>query len=378
MMRPETLAVHAGARRDATTGAVTPPLQLSTTFERAADGTFPHGFTYIRDANPNRVALEEALAALEGGTTGIAFASGMAAIAALFHTLRPGDHVLAPLDAYFGTGKLLREQFAPWGLEISFVDMTSLDAVRAALRPATRLVWLETPSNPLIAICDLAAIAALAHEAGALVGVDNTWATPLLQQPLLLGADVVMHATTKYIGGHSDSMGGILVTREAGPLATQLRAIQTSHGAVPSPFDCWLGLRGLRSLPARMRMHSETALVLARFLVQYPGVERVHYPGLADDPGHAIARKQMSAFGGMLSFVVQGGRSAAFAVAGRLTLFTRATSLGGPESLIEHRASVEGAATRAPEGLLRVSVGLEHPQDLILDLDQALGQARSR
>jgi len=378
VIRPETLAVHAGIRRDPATGAVAPALQLSTTFERDLDGSFPRGFNYIRDINPNRVALEEALAAMEGGAVGVAFSSGMAAIAALFQTLRPGDHVLAPLDAYFGTGKLLREQFTPWGLTASFVDMTDLEAVRAAFRPRTRLVWLETPSNPLIAITDIAAVARLAHEAGALVGVDNTWATMLLQQPFNLGADVVMHATTKYIGGHSDSMGGIVLTREAGTLAEQLRSIQSSLGAVPSPFDCWLALRGLRSLPARMRMHAESALAVARFLAQHPGVERVHYPGLPEDPGHAVARRQMSGFGGMLSFVVPGGRSAAFGLTGRLALFTRATSLGGPESLIEHRASVEGPGTRAPEGLLRVSVGLEHPQDLIEDLGQGLDPAKSR
>lgn len=372
-MHPETLAVHLGSKPDSVTGAITLPLHLSTTFERAPDGSFPNGFSYIRDANPNRRALEQSLATLEGGTTGIAFSSGMAAISALFLSLRPGDHLLAPLDAYYGTAKLLREQFLPWGLEVGFADMTDPAAVQAALRPNTRLVWLETPSNPLIAVTDIAAIAALAHEAGALVACDNTWATPLLQRPLDFGADVVMHATTKYIGGHSDSMGGLLVVKSAGALADRLRAIQGSHGAVPSPFDCWLALRGLRSMPARMRMHTANALVLARFLESQPSVERVHYPGLPSDPGHAVALRQMPAFGGMLSFVVRGGRTRAFEVANRLTLFTRATSLGGPESLIEHRASVEGAATRAPEGLLRVSVGLEHPDDLCEDLAQAIG-----
>jgi cystathionine gamma-synthase len=296
----------------------------------------------------------------------------MAAISALFLSLRPGDHLLAPLDAYYGTTKLLRDQFVPWGLEVSFADMTDPGAVRAGLRATTKLVWLETPSNPLIAVTDIAAVAIIAHEAGALVACDNTWATPLLQRPLALGADVVMHATTKYIAGHSDSMGGLLVVREAGSLADRLRAIQGSHGAVPAPFDCWLALRGLRSMPARMRMHTANALTLARFLERHPNVDRIHYPGLPGDPGHAIAQRQMPAFGGMLSFVVPGGRAGAFEVANRLTLFTRATSLGGPESLIEHRASVEGAATRAPEGLLRVSVGLEHPDDLCADLAQAL------
>ncbi|MEO8634363.1 MAG: PLP-dependent transferase [Gemmatimonadales bacterium] len=371
-MHPETLAVHAGSSPDPVTGAVAVPLHLSTTFERSPDGSFPHGFSYIRDANPNRRALEQALAALEGGTTGIAFSSGMAAISALFLSLRPGDHLLAPLDAYYGTAKLLREQFGPWGLEISFADMTDLGAVRAAMRANTKLVWMETPSNPLIAVTDIAAVAALAHDAGALAACDNTWATPLLQQPLALGADVVMHATTKYIGGHTDSMGGLLVVKASGSLADRLRAIQGSHGAVPGPFDCWLALRGLRSLPARMRVHAANAAAVARFLESHAGVERVHYPGLPSDPGHDIARRQMPAFGGMLSCVVPGGRARAFDVANRLTLFTRATSLGGPESLVEHRASVEGTASRAPEGLLRISVGLEHPDDLCADLAGAL------
>lgn len=371
-MHPDTLAVHVGSTPDPRTGAVAPPLHLSTTFERSADGSYPLGFTYVRDSNPNRRALEQALATLEGGTTGIAFSSGMAAISALFLSLRPGDHLLAPLDAYYGTAKLLREQFAPWGLEVSYADMTDPAAVGAALRANTKLVWVETPSNPLIAVTDIAAVASIAHAAGALVACDNTWATPLLQRPLALGADVVMHATTKYIGGHSDSMGGLLVLREGGALADRLRAIQGSHGAVPAPFDCWLALRGLRTMPARMRMHTANALTLARFLERHPNVERVHYPGLPADPGHAVALRQMPAFGGMLSFVVPGGRARAFEVANRLRLFTRATSLGGPESLIEHRASVEGSASRAPEGLLRVSVGLEHPDDLCADLQQAL------
>ena len=372
-MHPDTLAVHLGSAPDPVTGAVASPLYLSTTFERSADGSYPQGFSYIRESNPNRRALEQAMATLEGGAAGIAFSSGMAAISALFLSLRPGDHLLAPLDAYYGTSKLLREQFVPWGLQVSFVDMTDLAAVRAALRDNTRMVWLETPSNPLIAVCDIAAVATLAHAAGAVVACDNTWATPLLQRPLAHGADVVMHATTKYIGGHSDSMGGLLVVKEAGDTATRLRAIQGSHGAVPAPFDCWLALRGLRSMPARMRMHTANALILARFLESHQRVERVHYPGLLRDPGHEIALRQMPAFGGMLSFVVRGGRAGAFEVANRLKLFTRATSLGGPESLIEHRASVEGPTSRAPEGLLRVSVGLEHSDDLTADLLSALG-----
>jgi cystathionine gamma-synthase len=372
-MRFETLAVHAAAEPDPRTGAVTAAIQMSTTFERAADGTFPSGFAYIRDANPNRRALEAAVAALEGGALAVAFASGMAAAMAVFQTLAPGDHAVAPLDAYFGTSKLLREHFVPWGLEVTFADLTDLAAVRAALRPKTRLIWTETPSNPTIAVTDLGAIAAIAKAAGALLACDNTWATPFLQKPFTLGADLVMHSTTKYLSGHSDVMGGVVVAREAGPVAERLRSMQVNGGAVPSPFDSWLVLRGIRTLPWRMRAHCSNAGAVAAFLSEHPRVERVHYPGLPRDPGYGVASRQMSAAGGMLSFVVPGGRARAFEVAARLQLFTRATSLGGPESLLEHRASVEGAGSRAPEGLLRLSIGLEHPDDLIADLRQALG-----
>jgi cystathionine gamma-synthase len=369
--RFETLAVHAGGAPDPATRAVRPAIHLSTTFERAPDGSFPGGYAYVREANPNRQALEAALAALEGGAAAIAFASGMAATAAVFQSLAPADHVIAPLDAYYGTGKLLREQFARWGLTTSFVDMTDLAAVRAAVRPSTRVVWAETPSNPTIAVTDLAAVAALARVAGALAVCDNTWATPFLQRPLDLGFDVAMHSTTKYLSGHSDVMGGALIVRDAA-LADRFRAAQTSAGAVPAPFDCWLTLRGLRTLPWRLRAHCANAAAVAAFLAGHPRVERVHYPGLESDPGYAVARRQMSAPGGMLSFVVRGSRADAFAVAARLRVFTRATSLGGPESLVEHRASIEGPGTRAPEGLLRLSIGLEHPDDLVADLRQAL------
>ncbi len=371
-MRFETLAVHAAAEADRLTGAVSSPIHLSTTFERAEDGSFPSGFAYIRNDNPNRRALESALAALEGGASAVAFASGMAATQAVFQALAPGDHVIIPADAYFGTSKLLHDHFVPWGLKVSVVDMRDLAAVRAALTPTTRLIWVETPSNPTISITDLRGVSSIAKEASVLMACDNTWATPFLQRPLSLGADLVVHSTTKYLSGHSDAMGGVVVIGQAGPLADKLRSIQASGGAVPSPFDCWLVLRGVRTLPWRMRAHCENALAVATFLAGRSSVERVHYPGLSGDPGHAIASGQMQAGGGMLSFVVPGGRAGAFSVANRLHVFTRATSLGGPESLIEHRTSVEGEKSRAPEGLLRVSVGLEHPDDLIADLDQAL------
>jgi len=369
----ETLAVHAGHEPDPATGAVSPPIHLSTTFARDASGALPQGYLYARSDTPNRHALEAALAPLEGGAVALAFASGMAAASAVFQALAAGDHVIAPADAYYGTAKVLREVFARWGLATSFVDMTDPAAVEAALTPRTRLIWIETPSNPTLAVTDIAGIAALAHRAGAMCACDNTWATPLLQRPLELGADLVMHATTKYLAGHSDVTGGALVLRETGELAERLRVIQTVAGAVPSPFDCWLVHRGIRTLPWRMRGHCDNAERVARFLAGHPRVEAVHYPGLPGDRGHEVARRQMTRFGGMVSFQVGGGAEAALAVVSRVRLFTRATSLGGPESLIEHRASVEGPESRTPPGLLRLSIGLEHPDDLVEDLGQALG-----
>ena len=372
-MHFDTLAVHAAAEVDPTTGAVAPAIHPSTTFERAADGSFPSGFNYVRSGNPNRASLESALAALEGGGEAVTFASGTAATNAVLQALAPGDHVIAPLDAYYGTPKLLREHFARWGLEFTFVDMTRPAAVRAALQPNTRLLWAESPSNPLITISDLSSLATLATAAGLVSVCDNTWATPFLQRPLELGFRLAMHSTTKYLGGHGDVMGGAVIGASGDPFIARLRAVQVDAGAVPSPLDCWLVLRGIRSLPCRMRAHCAGAAALAARLARHPRVERVHYPGLSEDPGHALASRQMRLYGGMLSVVVPGGRAAAYEVAGRLQIFTRATSLGGPESLVEHRASIEGPATRAPEGLLRLSVGLEHPDDLIADFERALG-----
>jgi cystathionine gamma-synthase len=372
-MRLETLAVHAGLRVDPTTGAVAPAIHPTTTFEHEADSTAPRGYIYSRTENPNRQALEECLAALEDGAGAVAFASASAATAAVFQALGPGDHVVAPLDAYFGTGKLLRDTFAPWGLAVDFADMTDLGAVKALLRPTTRIVWVETPSNPLWRVTDIAAVAALAHGVGARCVCDNTTATSVLQRPFAHGADLVVYATTKYLGGHGDVMGGAVVTRVRDPFFDRIRAIQGSGGAVPSPFDCWLVRRGIRTLPWRMRAHSDSALKVATALAGHPGVAAVHYPGLPSHPQHAIARRQMTGFGGMLSIQVRGGRQAAFGVAGQVRVFTCATSFGGTESLLEHRASVEGAATRSPDDLLRLSIGLEHPDDLVEDLLQALG-----
>ena len=372
MTRIETLAVHAGHSPDPATGAVSTPIHLSTTFAREPDGTLPHGFLYARSDNPTRHALELALAALEGGTAALAFASGMAATAAVFQSLSPGDHVIAPLDAYYGTAKLLRDVMAGWGLASTLVDMADPDAVAAAVTPRTRLVWIETPSNPTLAVTDIARVAAIGHAAGARCVCDNTWATPVLQRPLELGADLVMHSTTKYLGGHSDLTGGALVAPAEGDWTARLRTLQTLGGAVPSAFDCWLLMRGIRSLPWRMRGHCENAAAVAAFLASHAAVEAVHYPGLDSDAGHAVAAGQMRGFGGMVSVQVQGGAPAALAVVRQVRLFTRATSLGGTESLIEHRASVEGPGTRTPPGLLRLSIGLEHAADLIEDLDQAL------
>lgn len=370
--RIETLAVHAGHSVDPATGAVAMPIQLSTTFERAADGSFPSGYTYSRTDNPNRKALEQAMATLEGGAAGAAFASGLAATMSVFHALSPADHVIVSSDVYHGTTKMLHHLYERWGLAMSFINFDEPDALAQALRTKTRLVWMETPSNPLLKIIDIAAVAQLTQQAGALLLCDNSWA-PIVQRPLDLGCDLVMHSTTKYIGGHCDVTGGVLVAKTDDEFFAAIRTVQTEGGAVPSPFDCWLTLRGVRTLPCRMRAHSENALAIARFLSTHAKIDRVYYPGLDTHPAHEIAAKQMSAFSGMLSFEVHGGLDDAMAVAGRTKLFTRATSLGGTESLIEHRASIEGPATRTPQNLLRVSVGLEHADDLIADLEQALG-----
>ncbi len=370
-MRIETLAVHAGHTIDPATGAVSSPIHLSTTFERDAEGTYSRGFMYTRNNNPNREALEQGISALEGGAAAAAFASGTGASMAIFQAFAPGDHVLAHVDAYYGTSRLLREVFQRWGLDISFVDMSDLKAVEKALRAKTKLAWMETPSNPLLKIVDLAAVAKIAHGTGAICVCDNTWA-PILQRPFDRGADLILHSTTKYFGGHCDVLGGIVVAKVESDFFQRVRSIQYEGGAVPSPFDCWLILRGMRTLPWRMRAHSENAMKVADFLSGHAKVARVHYPGLKSHPGHKIAAKQMSLFGGMLSFEVKDGLDAAMAVAAKAKIFTRATSLGGVESLIEHRASIEGPGTTSPEGLLRLSIGLENADDLIEDLDQAL------
>ena len=373
--RFETLAVHAGHDVDPTTGAVVDPIHLSTTFERAADGSYPHGFVYSRNHNPNRNGLEAALAALEGGVAAAAFGSGLAAVNAILQGLRPGDHVVAPLDLYHGTANVLKHLFAKWQVRATFVDMTKLDTVAGALQATTRIVWIETPSNPLLQCVDIAAVAEIAHRAGARAVADNTFASPALQRPLELGCDLVMHATTKYLGGRSDVLGGAAIARVDDEAFAQVRMAQLYGGAVPSPFDCWLIMRSLPTLPYRMRAHCANAMKVATFLAGHPSVSRVHYPGLPDNAFHALAKRQMADFGGMLSFEARAGKDAAMTVAACVELFTRATSLGGVESLIEHRASIEGPESRTPQGLLRLSVGLEHADDLIDDLAQALDRS---
>ncbi len=374
-MKIETRAVHAGRHCDPATGAVSQPIYLSTTFERGADGEYPRGFSYSRENNPNRKALEQCLADLEGGAEALMFGSGLAVATAIVQALQPDDHILAPDDVYWGLRKVIGDVFGRWPLSVDYIDMSNLETVRAAIRPNTRLIWTETPSNPLMKITDLAGIVKLAREAGPhlMTICDATFATPVLQRPLELGIDMVAHSTTKYLTGHSDVVGGVLVRKHENYLFERARVGQKYGGAVPSPFDCWLTLRGIDTLPYRVRAHSENASKVAHFLKGHRAVEKVHYPGLADHPGHDIAMRQMASGGGMLSFEVRGGREAAMGAAARCRLFIRATSLGGTHSLIEHRASVEGPSSKTPQGLLRLSVGLEHPDDLIGDLEQALG-----
>lgn len=373
MKHIETVAVHAGRAVEPGTGAVTPSITMSTTFERGRSGNYSHEFVYTRSENPNRQRLESALAMLEGGAAAMAYASGMAATAALFQTLRTGDHVIIPTDLYHGSRDLVNQIMQRWGLAADAVDMRYVDNVQRAIRPNTRLIWIESPTNPSLNIADIAAIAAIARQNDILTAVDNTWATPILQQPLALGVDVVMHSTTKYFGGHSDVLGGALIVAEDGELAASLRTMQLLVGGVPAPFDCWLLLRSLPTLPLRVRAQTATAARLAYFLDAHPKVQRVHYPGLPTHINNDVAARQMQGgFGAMLSFEVIGSAETAMQVAANVQLVTRATSLGGVESLIEHRASIEGPHSPTPDTLLRLSVGLEHIDDLMADLEMAL------
>jgi len=367
----DTIAVHAARPADPGTGAVTPAITLSTTFVRDADGSYPHGFNYTRDDNPNRAALEHGLARLEGADTAIMFASGSAATLAVFQTAAARGDIVATDAAYHGTLRQLRELVPQLGARVRFVDTTSLDAVRDALAEPAALLFVETPSNPLLDISDIAALAELTSARGTVLACDNTFATPVLQSPLDLGADLVIHSGTKYLGGHSDLLSGAVAGRTS-EWMEQIRVLRGATGAAPSPFDCWLLQRSLPTLPLRVRAQSATALQIANRLSGHPALETVLYPGLPGHRGHAIARAQMRGFGGMLSIQVRGDAAAAMGVAARVELFTRATSLGGVESLIEHRASIEGPATKTPQNLLRLSVGLEDAAELIGDLEAAL------
>jgi cystathionine gamma-synthase len=373
-----TRAIHAGQEPDPTTGAVITPLHLSSTFAQdGVGGLRAGGYEYARSANPTRTALQECLAALEGARHAHAFGSGMGATDTLLRVLlRPGDHLVLPHDAYGGTFRLVDKVLAPWGVEYTSADLSDLDALRAALRPSTRVVWCETPTNPLLGIADIAGVASVAAEAGARLVVDNTFASPYLQQPLALGADVVLHSTTKYLGGHSDVVGGALVTSDD-ELAERLTFTQNAVGSVPGPFDNWLTLRGVKTLAVRMERHSDNAERVAEMLTHHTAVARVLYPGLPEHPGHEVAAKQMRRFGGMVSFLLAGGREAALRVCAATELFTLAESLGGVESLIEHpgqmtHMSVAGSALEVPDALVRLSVGIEDADDLVEDLRAAL------
>jgi cystathionine gamma-synthase len=375
-----TKAIHAGQEPDPTTGAVIPPIHPSSTYAQDGVGGTRSGYEYSRSANPTRTALQECLAALEGGRHAVAFGSGMGATDVLLRVLlTPGDHIVIPHDAYGGTFRLVDKVLGPWGIAYTPVDLADVGALRAALRPETRAIWCETPTNPLLGIADIAAVADVAQEAQARLVVDNTFASPYLQAPLALGADVVLHSTTKYIGGHSDVVGGALVTSDDA-LAERLLFTQNAVGSVPGPFDAWLTLRGVKTLAVRMERHSDNAERVVGFLAGHPAVARVLYPGLPDHPGHEVAAKQMRRFGGMVSIRLRGGRSAALRVCAATEVFTLAESLGGVESLIEHpgqmtHMSVAGSALQVPDDLVRLSVGIEDVEDLVEDLRSALDRA---
>lgn len=371
-MHFETLAIQSTLAHDQNAAAVVPPMVLSTTFERAADGSHPQGYVYSRAENPNRQQLEQSLAALESGAAALSFSSGMAAIAAVFQSLGTGQHIILPVDAYYSSILLADEVYQSWGLSYTCVDMSSAENVRLALQLNTSLIWIESPSNPQLGIAPIAQIAALGRQIGALVVVDNTYATSVWQQPLSLGAHISMHSSSKYLGGHSDVLGGALIFQEKNEYYQKIKNIQKLGGAVPSPFDCWLLLRGIKTLSVRVKAQTESAQKIAAFLQKHPNVEKVYYPGLESHKNHNFAAEQMSGYGAMLSFNLKGTEAHALAFTGKVQLFTAATSLGGVESLIEHRRSVEGAKSISPPNLLRLSIGLEHADDLIHDLDQGL------
>ncbi len=375
MKRPglNTQCVHAAHAPDAAVGAIAEPIYLSTTFERGADGSYPRGYRYSREGTPNRTALEECVAALEGGAGAVAFASGLAANMAVLDLLGAGERLVAPGEAYYGSVKQFRDVSRQRGALLELVDGSDPAAIRAAVAGRARLLWIETPTNPLLNVTDLEAATAIGHDAGALVVCDNTFATPVCQRPFSFGVDLVVHSATKYLGGHSDVLSGVVVVRDDPALLERLRAWQRTAGSPLAPFDSWLLRRSIATLGLRVRAQCQGALRIAEFLAAHPAVERVFYPGLTSHPAHALAAAQMhGGYGAVLSVCIAGGAEAALRTAGRTRIFTRATSLGGVESLIEHRASIEGPGSRTPQNLLRLSVGIEEPEDLLEDLAQAL------
>ena len=377
----ETRAIHAGQDPDPATGAIITPIYQTSTFVQKAVGEH-QGYDYARTANPTRQALQEALASLEGGAWGLAYASGMAATQNVHYLLNPGDHILLTDDAYGGTHRFISQVWSRYGIDYTLVDMTDLDNVRAALRTNTRLVWAETPSNPYLKVIDIKGIADILRDHPARFMVDNTFASPYLQNPLALGADLVLHSTTKYIGGHSDTVGGAVIGNDPDVFAT-MKFHQNAAGAVPGPFDVWLALRGIKTLAVRMERHSENAQAVAEFLAGHPAVERVYYPGLADHRGHDVAKRQMRGYSGMVSFTVKGDVNTALDVARGTRIFQLAESLGGVESLIEHpgqmtHASVAGTGAEVADNLIRLSVGIEHVDDLLADLQAAFSRVQSR
>jgi cystathionine gamma-synthase len=373
-MKIETNAIHAGTLKDDTFGTVAPPIILSTTFERDKEGGFPEGRDiYGRASNPNRRALEQKLAALEAGSFAAAFASGQAATMSVFHSLEPNAHVIIPDDIYYGTRVLLENLYKRWGLTYNAIDMTNVQTIKKAITKKTRLIWIESPSNPSLKVTDIQAVVQLAKDKNILTACDNTWATPYFTQPLSMGVDIVMHSNTKYFSGHSDIIGGSVIMKNENDMSQRIREFQTLGGAVPSPFDCWLLYRSLATFPMRMRIHAENAQQLAEYFEKHPKIEKVNYPGLKKNAFHKVSKKQMSnGFGGMMSILVKGGSNETLKMAAQLKVAKHATSLGGVETLVDHRQSAEGIHSLSPPNLLRVSVGVEDIGDLIADFEQAL------
>ena len=371
-MHIETLLAHSGCLEDLETGALVAPIHLSTTYHRDGDGSYPKGFMYSRHENPTRNLFEQTMANIEGGATASSFSSGMAAIQTVFQALPPNSQVLLPDDIYHGVSKMARSLFANWGISFQEVDMSSLEEINEHIQENTKLIWLESPSNPMLKISDIGAIAELAKSRNIIVAVDGTWTTPLLQKPLELGADLVIHSITKYIAGHSDVLGGVIISKEKNSFSDRIQEIQRTCGAVLDPFSAWLTMRGMRSLSPRLHAQCKNAEQVAHFLNNHPSVNIVHYPGLPNHRGYDIAKRQMSKFGAMLSFEVKGDAQRALTTAANTVVFQRATSLGGTESLIEHRASIEPEYSQTPENLLRLSMGLENIDDLLHDLNKAL------